>query len=98
MYAFANFQKPKGVKYTAYIVGDSKSRVFCPANVTKEEAEQFFAEFCLQDDSAGSEPICLVLVWYQFSIIIFFLPNFSCFFSVPFYNLSEFSAGSFFMY
>lgn len=59
--AFGNLQIQNGVKYTAYIVGDGKSRVFCPSDVGKEEAESFFNEMCSPDRSIGSEPVCVVL-------------------------------------
>lgn len=59
--AFGNLRIQDGVKYTGYIVGDGKSRVFCPADVSKEEAESFFNEMCSIDRTLGTEPVCLVL-------------------------------------
>lgn len=33
---------PNDVKYIGHIVGDGKSRVFCPSGVTQQEAELFY--------------------------------------------------------
>ena len=52
---------PDGVTYAGYIVGDGRSRVFCPSDVSHEEAEQFYQDACLLDSSLSDEPVCLVM-------------------------------------
>lgn len=52
---------PSDVKYIGHIVGDGKSRVFCPSGVTQQEAELFYQNACKMDSSLRDEPVCIVM-------------------------------------
>ena len=59
------YEIPADVKYTAYIVGDGRSRVFCPESVTQEQAEGYYQMQCGVDGMQGvpdNEPTCIFLV------------------------------------
>ena len=52
---------PNDVKYIGHIVGDGKSRVFCPSGVTQQEAELFYQNACKMDSSLRDEHVCIVM-------------------------------------
>ena len=49
------------VKYIGYIVGDGKSRVFCPSDVSHLEAALFYQNVCKIDTSLCNQPVCIVM-------------------------------------
>lgn len=52
---------PSDVKYIGHIVGDGKSRVFCPSDVSQVEAELVYQNACKMDSSLRDEPVCIVM-------------------------------------
>lgn len=52
---------PTDVKYIGHIVGDGKSRVFCPSGVTQQEAEMFYQDACKMDATLCNVPVCIVM-------------------------------------
>lgn len=59
--AFGDLKIVDGVKYTAFIVGDGRSRVICPAGTTQEVAESYFNEVYAVDPTVMVDPICIVV-------------------------------------
>ena len=59
--SFGNIEIPTDVKYTAYVVGDGRSRVFCPIEMTYQEAELKFLNFVMVDPTVLVNPVCLVV-------------------------------------